>query len=228
VEGSDTVSHIAFDLDNTLVDADELHYVALNLALEPCGTIITPVEHLSIFKGLPTKKKLAILVERERIKSADVQRIAEAKQLATLTAIRQTIRPDKQVLALIDMLARLGWSMCCCSNAVRDSVGAMLKESELLPYMAFYLSNEDAVPKPAPDIYLTAASMFGIKPERLVVVEDATPGKLAAKAAGCPLVEVTCPADCTLKLLPKIYRAISPNDNGKPRAWAFKDNEMVR
>jgi HAD superfamily hydrolase (TIGR01509 family) len=222
------VSHIAFDLDNTLVDADELHYVALNRALEPHGTIITPAEHLSTFKGLPTKKKLVMLVERERIKPADVPQIAEAKQAATLAAIRETVRPDKHVLALIDMLARLGWSICCCSNAVRDSVGAMLKESGLLPYMAFYLSNEDAAPKPAPDIYLLAASMLGVKPERLVVVEDATPGKLAAKAAGCPLVEVTCPADVNLKLLPTIYRAASLNGNGKPRAWAFNEKEVSR
>ena len=222
------MNQIAFDLDGTLVDMDRAHFDALNQALLPCGTTITPAEHLSTFKGLPTKKKLVMLVERERIKPADVPRIAEAKQAATLSAIRDTIRPDKQVLALIDMLARLGWSICCCSNAVRESVGAMLEAGGLMPYMSFYLSNEDATPKPSPDIYLLAASMFGVKPERMVVVEDAMPGKLAAKAAGCPLVEVTCPADVNLKLLPTIYRAASLNGVGKPRAWAFKENEVSK
>jgi HAD superfamily hydrolase (TIGR01509 family) len=223
------IKHIAFDCDNTLISADALHYVALNRALELHGTIITPAEHLSTFKGLPTKRKLAMLVERERIKPEDVSAIAVAKQAATLKAIAETIRPDKAVLALIEMLARLGWAMCCCSNAVRASVEAMLIESQLMPYMAFFLSNEDADPKPSPAIYLKAATLFGVRPEQMVVVEDATPGKLAAKAAGCPLVEVTCPADCTLKLLPAIYRAASLNGNGsQPRAWAFREEEASK
>lgn len=220
--------HIAFDLDNTLVDADELHYVALNRALEPRGTIITPAEHLSTFKGLPTKKKLAMLVERERIHPEDVPGIAADKQAATLKAIAETIRPNKHVSALIEMLHSLGWALCCCSNAVRDSVEAMLHESNLLPFMAFFLSNEDAVPKPSPDIYLKAAALFGVAPERMVVVEDAAPGKASAKAAGCPLIEVRSPADCTPALLPAIYRAVGLYGQGGQRSWAFREREVSR
>lgn len=214
--------YIAFDLDNTLVDADELHYVALNRALEPYGTIITPTEHLEIFKGLPTRKKLSILIERERIWPDNAHAIATAKQEATLKAIAETVRPDKAVLALVEMLVRLGWTLCCCSNAVRTSVEAMLTESDLIRHMAFYLSNEDAAPKPAPDIYLKAASMLGVPPGQLVVVEDAEPGKQAALAAGCRLVEVSSPKDCTPALLPKIYRALG--EAGKVRrSWAFRE-----
>jgi HAD superfamily hydrolase (TIGR01509 family) len=215
--------YISFDLDGTLVDADEMHYVALNRALEPHGTIITPAEHTATFKGLPTTKKLAMLVERERIKPEDVPVIAALKQAATLKAIEDTVWPDRHVQALIGLLNRLGWSMCCCSNAVRESVVAMLRKSDLHLYMAFVLSNEDADPKPSPAIYLKAAALFSIAPNQLVVVEDAAPGKAAARAAGCPLVEVASPADCTPKLLPAIYRAAGVNGETSPRPWAFRE-----
>jgi beta-phosphoglucomutase-like phosphatase (HAD superfamily) len=39
-------------------------------------------------------------------------------------------------------------------------------------------------PKPAPDLFLLAASTLGFAPERAVVVEDSTKGVRAALAAG--------------------------------------------
>ena len=39
--------------------------------------------------------------------------------------------------------------------------------------------------KPAPDIYLYAASKLGLKPEECLVLEDSPTGLLAAYRAGC-------------------------------------------
>jgi beta-phosphoglucomutase-like phosphatase (HAD superfamily) len=38
--------------------------------------------------------------------------------------------------------------------------------------------------KPAPDLYLRAAELLGVAPERCVAVEDTNPGIASAKAAG--------------------------------------------
>ena len=56
---------IIFDLDGVLVDARELHYEALNRALDLYGCTITRDEHLSTYDGLPTKKKLTLLTENK-------------------------------------------------------------------------------------------------------------------------------------------------------------------
>jgi beta-phosphoglucomutase len=45
-------------------------------------------------------------------------------------------------------------------------------------------------PKPAPDIYLRAASLLGAEPQNCVVFEDSLPGIQAARAAGMALVGV--------------------------------------
>ena len=57
------IKHIIFDLDGVLVDARDLHFEALNLALEEVDSkyVIGKEEHLSMFDGLPTSKKLKIL-----------------------------------------------------------------------------------------------------------------------------------------------------------------------
>ena len=39
-------------------------------------------------------------------------------------------------------------------------------------------------PKPAPDIYLAAARVYGLQPSQLLVIEDSPKGKRAAVLAG--------------------------------------------
>ena len=65
--------------------------------------------------------------------------------------------------------------------------------------------------KPAPDIFLLAASKLGIEPSRCVVFEDAFSGIRAAHAAGCrpilvpdrvkPVLEILEICDCRTSLL---------------------------
>ena len=45
-----------------------------------------------------------------------------------------------------------------------------------------------ALPKPAPDVYLHAASLLGVAPERCLVVEDSSTGTRAALAAGMRVI----------------------------------------
>ena len=60
---------IAVDLDGTLVRAKDIHYDALNLALQKiAGTSIDKDEHESTFNGLPTKTKLSLLIKQGRVK----------------------------------------------------------------------------------------------------------------------------------------------------------------
>jgi beta-phosphoglucomutase-like phosphatase (HAD superfamily) len=56
---------IIFDLDGVLVDSRELHYEALNRALEEIDPkyIINREEHLSTYDGRPTTAKLNMLTE---------------------------------------------------------------------------------------------------------------------------------------------------------------------
>ena len=61
------VKLIVFDLDGVLVDARELHYQALNMALKDIDDsfVIERDEHLSTYDGLSTTKKLQMLSERK-------------------------------------------------------------------------------------------------------------------------------------------------------------------
>lgn len=63
------IKAIIFDLDGVLVDTKAIHFKSLNKALKKYENYIIPFEdHSSIYDGLPTKKKLEILMKKKKIK----------------------------------------------------------------------------------------------------------------------------------------------------------------
>lgn len=61
-----------------------------------------------------------------------------------------------------------------------------LGHTGLLPFFAArtFSAEDVAQPKPAPDLFLLAASSMNAKPDTCVVIEDSASGVTAAKAAG--------------------------------------------
>src|SRR5579872_1178148 len=52
---------VLFDMDGVLIDAKDWHYEALNRALGHFGLTIGRDEHLTLYDGLPTRRKLEML-----------------------------------------------------------------------------------------------------------------------------------------------------------------------
>lgn len=199
------VGYIAWDLDGCLWDSDLAHYLAVNEALKPYGERITEEEHLSTFKGLPTLRKCEMLTQMGRLPQSAHLNMAKRKQEATLKAMEQTVKPRPEVSALLLGLRESGWKQCCCSNSIRETVQRVLLGMEIIDFFDFYLSNEDVrKAKPAPDMFIKAASLYHISPMQLVAVEDANAGKRAVLSAGCRLVAIDGPQDVKLSLIKRI------------------------
>ena len=90
---------VIFDLDGVLVDARELHYEALNKALEDIDKkyVITREEHLSSFDGLPTSKKLKMLSEKKGLPEDMHTFVWEKKQEATINIIKSEMSTDHRM-----------------------------------------------------------------------------------------------------------------------------------
>lgn len=190
------IKAVIFDLDGVLVDADKWHFNALNVALQ--HSELDPIswqEHLNIYKGIPTRKKLEILTERKGLAQDLWPRIHRSKQEITRDIIEKFCIPDPEKIEMMRLLKRKH-KIAICSNAVRDTVKLMLEKSSLLPFVEFYVSNEDCPkPKPAPDMYMLAFDQLGLKPEECVIVEDSDVGKKAATASGAVLCSVSGPGE---------------------------------
>jgi HAD superfamily hydrolase (TIGR01509 family) len=73
------------------------------------------------------------------------------------------------------------------TSGSRKRMNAVIELFELAPWLDVALCREDvARPKPAPDLFLSAAAALGVAPSQCVVIEDSTSGILAAQSAGLP------------------------------------------
>ena len=89
-----------------------------------------------------------------------------------------------------EALLALDLPVAVASNSRRHSLERSLARAGLSELIGERLASADmvALPKPAPDVYLHAASLLGVAPERCLVVEDSSTGTRAALAAGMRVI----------------------------------------
>lgn len=105
---------------------------------------------------------------------------------ATAHAFIRELRPVPQVIEAIEALRGKGFAMAVASQSPLARVRMSLEITGLAKYFGehLYVTSMVARPKPAPDVYLLAASRLGMQPEECVVVEDSPAGAAAAVGAG--------------------------------------------
>ena len=95
------------------------------------------------------------------------------------------------IVDLLDWLVARGIPRAVATSTRRPLAIRKLAAAGLLPYFdAVCTSSDVAAPKPAPDVYLLAASKLGVEPARCLVLEDSPTGVRAALAAGMTPVQV--------------------------------------
>ena len=185
------IKAVIFDMDGVLIDAKDWHYEALNMALRTFGLEISRHDHLTTYDGLSTKHKLEMLGKIYHLPTSLHVFINELKQRYTMDMVHKLCKPTFIHQYALSHLKQDGYRIAVASNSVRDSVDIMMKKSNLMQYLEFFLSNQDVnKSKPDPEIYTTAINRLGIEPQECVVVEDNENGIRAAKGAGAHVLEV--------------------------------------
>lgn len=81
------------------------------------------------------------------------------------------------------------WPLALASSANRPVIEAVLDASGLARFFKVTVSSEEvARGKPAPDVYLAAASLLGVDPTSAVAIEDSANGIRSAARAGMLVV----------------------------------------
>jgi len=190
---------VVFDMDGVLIDAKEWHYEALNRALNLFGYMISRMDHLTTFDGLPTKKKLEMLTLDRGLPRGLHPFLNDLKQIYTTEIIHLRCKPTFSHEYALSKLKGAGYKLAVASNSIRATVELMMEKSNLRPYLDVLISNQDVKnAKPDPEMYQSTAAKLGLKPADCLVVEDNPNGIRAAEAAGCPVMIVHGVNDVTL------------------------------
>jgi HAD superfamily hydrolase (TIGR01509 family) len=115
---------------------------------------------------------------------------AESEELF-ISMLDHRVGPMPGLRELLDALEAAGTPKAICTGSTRKVLTAVLGRFGMEPRFQFALAAEDITHgKPHPEIYLTAASRFGIEPSEMLVLEDSEAGSRAAAAAGALVVAV--------------------------------------
>ncbi len=216
---------VIFDLDGVLIESRELHYEALNDALRKVGNefVITREEHLSLYDGLNTTKKLEMLSEKKGLDRKYFNQIWQDKQVATFNLIRQFPKNNK----LRQMFAKLssnGIKIAIASNSIRETVKLALLSIGVMEYVDYYVSNEDVKrTKPYPEMYWQCMTALNVLPKNTVIIEDSHIGRQGALDSGGHLVPVKDSHDLTME---KIDEAIDTLNGVVKKMIPWRDKKM--
>ena len=209
------VKAILFDMDGVLIDAKDWHYEALNKALGLFGIEISRYDHLHTFDGLPTKVKLKMLSEQYYLPEQLHGFVNQMKQKYTAQMIHEKCHPMFHHEYALSKLHNEGYKIAVCSNSIRSTIELMMEKSMLIDYLDLIVSNEDVKKaKPDPEMYQTAISKFGLKPEECIVVEDNPNGIAAGKASGASVLEVATVYDVNYENIKRLIDKVNGGENG--------------
>lgn len=183
---------VIFDCDGTLVDSMPAHFEAWcdALSLHGAGGVFKEDVFFAM-GGRPTRDIVVELNDEYDLK-LDPQSVAFAKREAFLKRLKSITLID-EVAAFADSL-RGRVPMAIATGGTRMVIEKTLQIVGISDWFEEVVTADDVKEgKPAPDIFLRAAKLLGVAPERCLVLEDAPAGILAAQLAGMQVIAIPSP-----------------------------------
>ena len=179
---------VVFDMDGLMLDSERAINECMARAASDLGHELPASLWLQMIGG---GDGLCRRLLADRIGAdATVELLARAEAMYDVVA-DAGIDHRPGIVDLLDWLVARGIPRAVATSTRRPLAMRKLAAAGLLPYFdAVATSSDVAAPKPAPDVYLLAASKLGVAPARCLVLEDSPTGVRAALAAGMTPVQV--------------------------------------
>ena len=176
---------VIFDCDGVLVDSEPVGNDAVRAALREFGLDADEIER-EVF-GRYFGKGLSDAMMWERIESYlgtlpdGIQEAFQRHERVAMASVKAMPGAREAVERVSDMVP-----VCVASSGSHEKMTITLGGTGLLPLFNTQVFSATQVKhgKPAPDLFLFAASRMGVEPLECLVIEDSYAGVTAALAAG--------------------------------------------
>jgi HAD superfamily hydrolase (TIGR01509 family) len=181
---------IIFDMDGVVVDSEPRHIRAF---LEVFGDLGFKNNHGMDFEAYYGRSDRVFWMDfiAKHHPSYTLEELVAWKQRQFIELIRREQPIFPAVPGLLEKLAAR-YLLGLASGSVHEVIEEVLSIQNLRRFFQGVASIQDVPrPKPAPDVFLRAAELLGVKPAACCVLEDAAVGVEAALGAGMQVVAIT-------------------------------------
>ena len=172
---------IIFDCDGVLIDSEVLANQSEVTFLQSFGIHYELSDYMMQFVGKSNKDVLSTIQEQKKVPlPEDFWKQAEAY---TFAVFEKQLKP---IEGISHLLSELKIARCIGSSSSLQRLDLSLNVTGLYKYFApnIYSAEQVDKGKPAPDLFLFAASKMQVEPESCLVIEDSPHGVQAAMSAG--------------------------------------------
>ena len=186
---SSSFDGVLFDMDGLLLDTERPIFeaaqrAARTLALGDQSSVFLAMIGMRSDQATPMLERALA----DRVSLADF-RAEWSVHMRELEREGTGIRPG--VVELLERLAERNLPCAVATSTQRAVAGELLERSSIAHFFRTITGGDDVVdPKPAPEIYLTAARSLGVEARDCCAFEDSEPGTRAAIASGATVVQV--------------------------------------
>ncbi len=185
---SKSLPALIFDCDGVLVDSEPISNKVLCEQINQLGLSMSLDEVMHRYIGMTLDGVFGDLEKRLGHPlptgwGAELDRIADI-------AFEKELKPIPGIVEALHLLRERGYMMAMASNGRRVRFDESLRIVGLQDWFTGlrFSGTEMPSPKPAPDLFLAAATAMGRKPVDCIVVEDSLTGVRAARRAGMSVI----------------------------------------
>jgi HAD superfamily hydrolase (TIGR01509 family) len=178
------IEAVVFDMDGVLVDSEPLWREVEREVLGDLGIRLTDVD-LEQTMGVRINEVVAQWRTRHPWDRPSSEEVARRIVEGVAAAIRERNVVNEAAADAIAYFHALGLRLALASSSPMALIRTVLAVSGMGDrFDVLHSAEEEALGKPDPAVYFTAARKLGVPPERCLAVEDSPSGIRSAKAAG--------------------------------------------
>jgi HAD superfamily hydrolase (TIGR01509 family) len=183
-------------MDGVLCDSEPFICEAARRMFQEVHNTHVECEDFVPFVGAGEDRYIGGVAERYGVKLV-MPRDKERTYAIYLQIIKGRLQPLPGAVKFIRSCRQRGLKLAVATSADHVKLAGNLEQIGIPPqsFDAIVTGNDVERKKPDPQIFLLAAQRLGLDPKRCLVVEDATNGVRAGKAAGCRCLGITSSFD---------------------------------
>jgi len=175
---------IIFDMDGVLIDSEYTYLESKTKILNDAG-YNKDISYQYQFMGTTYNYMWSTMKEELGLPLEVSDYINDMNQRRKEMIERDGVKPIKGVQKFISDLHAAGFKMAVASSSPKADIEFTMESLDLKQYFEYLVSGEEVEnSKPAPDVFLYAASLLDVNPENCIAFEDTKNGSLSASYAG--------------------------------------------